>query len=160
MRMSQGVEWAAHCCLVLDWLGGERPVATARLAGCFELPAPYLNKQLQALVKAGILESVPGARGGFLLARPLEKTTLMDVVAAIEGPEDAFACTEIRQRGAGTASPPSAYRTACGISTAMRMAELEWRRALAARTLAQLRDDTERHAPAAADRTRRWFADH
>ncbi|MFC6932409.1 Rrf2 family transcriptional regulator [Actinomadura yumaensis] len=49
--------------------------------------------------------STAGARGGFRLARPLERITLMDVVAAIEGPDDAFQCTEIRRRGAGPTRP-------------------------------------------------------
>ncbi|WP_240802579.1 Rrf2 family transcriptional regulator [Streptomyces sp. A0642] len=41
---------------------------------------------MQALVRAGILSSTPGARGGFQLARLPERITLMDVVTAIEGP--------------------------------------------------------------------------
>ncbi len=59
MRMSEGVEWALHCCVTLAWLGDERPVSTARLASSFELPPAYLNKRLQALVRAGILSSTP-----------------------------------------------------------------------------------------------------
>lgn len=153
--MSEGVEWGLHCCVTLAWLGDERPVSTARLAASFDLPAAYLNKRLQALVRAGILSSTPGARGGFRLARPPEAITLMDVVAAIEGPEEAFRCTEIRQQGAGAEAPGRDFRGPCGIATAMRRAELAWRRELAAQTLA----DVLAAAPAtAADRTRRWFA--
>jgi DNA-binding IscR family transcriptional regulator len=37
-----------------------------------------------------VLESLPGPRGGFRLARPPESITLMDVVAAIDGPQEAF----------------------------------------------------------------------
>ncbi|MFC6061912.1 RrF2 family transcriptional regulator [Streptomyces ochraceiscleroticus] len=155
MRMSEGVEWGLHCCVTLAWLGDERPVSTARLAAFFDLPAAYLNKRLQALVRAGILSSTPGARGGFRLARPPEAITLMDVVTAIEGPEEAFRCTEIRQQGAGAEGPGRDFRAPCGIATAMRRAELAWRRELAAQTLA----DVLAAAPAtAADRTRRWFA--
>ncbi|MFC6932408.1 hypothetical protein ACFQHO_20080 [Actinomadura yumaensis] len=36
--MSEGVEWAVHCCLLLDWMGEDRPVSTTRLAAGFELP--------------------------------------------------------------------------------------------------------------------------
>src|ERR1700754_431986 len=109
MRMNQGVEWAAHVLLSLAWVDDGAPVSTAALAASYELPQAYLNKQLQALVKAGLLESLPGARGGFRLARPAEKITLMDVVTAIEGPEPAFQCTEIRQQGMGTATPKSSF---------------------------------------------------
>ncbi|MGK5556615.1 RrF2 family transcriptional regulator [Actinomadura kijaniata] len=154
MRMSEGVEWAAHICLLLDWLDDGRPVSTARLAGAYDLPAPYLNKQLQALVKAGVATSTAGARGGFRLARPLEKITLMDVVTAIEGPDPAFQCTEIRQRGLGTTTPASMFRSPCQINTAFRRAETAWRRALAEQTLADIRDQVARAAPDLPERYR------
>ncbi|MFD0683517.1 RrF2 family transcriptional regulator [Actinomadura fibrosa] len=158
MRISEGVEWAAHCCLLLDWMGADRPVSTTRLAAGFDLPPPYLNKQLQALVKAGIATSTPGARGGFRLARPLEKITMMDVVTAIEGPEQAFQCTEIRQRGIGAESPASAFDRPCAVHTAMRKAETAWRRALAEQTLADVRAAAERAAPGLDRSVRAWYA--
>ena len=111
MRMSEGVEWAAHCCLLLDWIGDADPVPTAQLAAAFELPPPYLNKQLQALVRAGILTSTRGKRGGFALARALDRITLLDVVDAIEGPDPAFRCTEIRRCGIGADVSASAFRS-------------------------------------------------
>lgn len=158
MRISEGVEWAAHCLLLLDWMDEDRPVPTARLAAGFELPPPYLNKQLQALVKAGLVTSTPGARGGFRLARPLEKITMMDVVAAIEGPEEAFQCTEIRVRGVGAGTPESVLRRPCAVSTAMRKAELAWRRALAEQTLADVSATVKRGVPEIEDNVRAWYA--
>jgi Rrf2 family protein len=160
MRMSEGVEWAAHCCLLLDWLGHDQaldvrgPVPAARLAEAYEVPAAYLNKQLQALTRAGILMSLPGKRGGFRLARPLDRITMMDIVAAIEGPDNAFSCTEIRQRGPGAGrTPPD---DACGITTAMRTAELAWRRALAAQRLSDIKAGADAHQPHLGDSLRRW----
>ncbi|MET9292692.1 Rrf2 family transcriptional regulator [Streptomyces sp. NPDC003077] len=155
MRMSEGVEWGLHCCVILVWLGDDRPVPTAKLAASFDLPPAYLNKRLQALVRAGILHSTPGARGGFQLARPPEKISLMDVVAAIEGPEEAFRCAEIRRQGAGAEAPASTYRAPCGIATAMRRAELAWRRELAKQTVAGIAANTPESV---VERTRRWFA--
>ncbi|MFI0355192.1 RrF2 family transcriptional regulator [Actinomadura sp. 9N407] len=158
MRMNEGVEWAAHVCLLLDWLDSDRPVSTTRLAAGYDLPPAYLNKQLQALVRAGIVSSTAGARGGFRLARPLTAITMMDLVAAIEGPDEAFQCTEIRQRGMGAESLEDAFRTPCSISTAMRRAELAWRRELAAQTLADVQADADRVAPRLGERIRTWYA--
>ncbi|MFF4775759.1 RrF2 family transcriptional regulator [Microtetraspora fusca] len=151
--MGEGVEWGLHCCLVLAWLDDEAPVSTGRLAALFELPPVYLKKRLQALVRAGILTSTPGVQGGFRLARPPEKITLMDVVAAVEGRDEAFRCTEIRRQGAGVEAPAGEFARPCGIATAMRRAELAWRRELAAQTLADLIAD----APAGAPRRARRF---
>jgi Rrf2 family protein len=158
MRMNEGVEWAVHVCLVLDLLGSDRPVSTTRLAASFDLPPPYLNKQLQALVRAGIATSTPGARGGFGLARPLDKITLMDVVTAIEGPDEAFRCTEIRRRGMGAGSPESSFEQPCAVNSAMRRAELAWRRALAEQTLAGIRAEAELAAPRLGEQVRAWHA--
>ncbi len=155
MKMGEGVEWSLHCCVTLAWLDGEPPVPIARLAAWFDLPVEYLKKRLQALVRAGILTSTPGVRGGFTLARPPQRITLLDVVTAVEGGVDPFRCTEIRQRGASGCAAGSEFTKPCGIATAMRRAELAWRRELAAQTIADLVAD----APASsAARTRRGFA--
>ena len=155
--MSRGVEWAVHVLLTFDWLGDDEPVSTAQLAACFGLPPAYLNKQLQALVRAGLLESLPGARGGFRLARSPGKITLMDVVAALEGPDEAFRCTEIRQRGMGAGLPQSAFAEPCAVSTSMRRAEMAWRHALADQTVADVRSEADRHAPGACAAARRML---
>lgn len=153
--MGRGVEWGAHCCLLLDWLGDEDAVPTAKLAAAFGLPPAYLNKCLQSLVRAGILTSTAGVKGGFRLGRPLEKITLLDVVVAVEGAEEAFRCAEIRQNGIGADRPAQDFLAPCGIATAMRRAELAWRRDLASQTLADLMRTVPSGAPAQA---RRWFA--
>jgi Rrf2 family protein len=154
--MGEGVEWGLHCCLALAWLAEEAPVPTGRLAEAFDLPPEYLKKRLQPLVRAGILTSVPGARGGYALARAPEHITLMDVVTAVEGREEAFRCTEIRRRGAGERAARSEFARPCGITTAMRRAEMAWRRELAAQTLADL---IALSPPAAPSRLRRFVRD-
>jgi Rrf2 family protein len=108
VQMGEGVEWGLHCCVTLGWLRDEGPVSIRKLAAWFDLPQEYLKKRLQALTKAGILASTPGARGGFSLARPPEQITMMDVVTALEGAAEAFRCVEIRQRRrrGGRAVPP------------------------------------------------------
>ena len=116
-----------------------RAAPTARLAAFYDLPPAYLNKQLQALVRAGILSSTPGPRGGFRLARRLEDITVLDVVVAIEGMTPAFACTQILHQGPG-ADPRTDYREACVISQTMARAELAWRQTLASETLADVRE--------------------
>jgi Rrf2 family protein len=158
MRMSEGVEWAIHCCLVLAWLGDDRPVPTARLASTFELPPTYLNKQLQALSKAGIVRSTPGPRGGFRLARRPRDITLLDLVTAVDGPDEAFRCQEIRQRGVGASVPKKRFREQCAVAAAMRKADVAWRRALAEQTLADVGAAVDRAAPQSAELVRAFHS--
>ena len=145
--MSQGVEWALHCCSVLAGLPPTRVLPAAKLAEYHDIPGPYLAKHLQALSAAGIVESVPGPRGGYRLARPAGEITVLDVVLAVDGADAAFTCTEIRQCGPA-ACEPSAYRdTTCGIARVMWDAEDAWRRSLRQHTVADLLDDALRNAP-------------
>ena len=46
----------------------------------------YLLKILQQMVRANILRSKRGPRGGFSLARPLKKISMLEVIEAVDGP--------------------------------------------------------------------------
>src|SRR5687768_17117966 len=122
MKMNEGVEWALHSCVNLCWIPGET-VTAKKLAAFYELPTAYLNKQLQALSRAGIMSSTSGPKGGFQLAKRPEEITLLDVVVAIDGPENAFRCTQILKAGPG-ADPKADYRKTCLIAGSMRQAEV------------------------------------
>jgi Rrf2 family protein len=137
MRISEGVEWGLHCCTLLAALAPGQTVPATKLAEYHEVPAAYLAKHLQALSRAGLVESVPGPKGGYRLARPASDITVLEVVEAIEGDEPAFACSEIRQRGPA-ALPAECYTRTCGIARAMWAAESAWRTELRARTIADL----------------------
>lgn len=150
--MSEGVEWALHTCLNLTWLPTGQAVPAAKLAAFYELPAAYLNKQLQALARAGIVSSTSGPKGGFQLARSPERISLLDIVVAIEGGDEAFRCDEILKRGPG-ADQQVDYRQACLLSQAMRRADLAWRRELAAQSLADLKAKVETQFPGAPANT-------
>lgn len=56
------------------------------------IPAPFVGKILQSLVRTGILRSVKGPRGGYGLARPPREITLFMVTAAVDGTKDLETC--------------------------------------------------------------------
>lgn len=152
--MNEGVEWALHSCVNLTWIEDDRAVTAARLAAFYELPTAYLNKQLQALARAGILTSTSGPKGGFRLARAPQDITLLDVVTAIEGPDDAFRCTQILRKGPGGREDVD-YVKHCVLSREMAKAELAWKRQLASRTVADVKAQVEKEHPEAPARARR-----
>ncbi len=88
----------------------EGPAPAARLAALHDVSPSYLAKQLQALSRAGLIQSVQGKAGGYVLTRSSALITVLDVVEAVDGPGPAFVCTEIRQRGP-MATPGSLRRT-------------------------------------------------
>lgn len=50
------------------------------------IPYEFLLRLMSRLSAAGILNSVKGRTGGYLLARPANKISLLDIVEAIDGP--------------------------------------------------------------------------
>ena len=154
--MNEGVEWAMHSCVNLSWLPGQ-PVTAKHLAAFYDLPTAYLNKQLQALARAGILSSVSGPKGGFQLARDPRRITLLDIVVAIDGPDEAFRCTQILKYGPG-ADAKADYTKICLVSQTMRAAELTYRRELAGQTVADIAERVVSQSPDAPDNVRNRFA--
>jgi Rrf2 family protein len=155
MKMSGGVEWALHCCVVLTSV--DEPVPATRLAGLHDVSPSYLAKQLQALSRAGLVRSVQGKAGGYVLTRDPASITLLDVVEAVEGPARAFVCTEIRQRGP-LGTPPEECTQPCPISRAMGAADSAWRAALRAVSVADLAADVATASgPAALPRIGAWL---
>jgi Rrf2 family protein len=52
----------------------------------YDIPLEYLLKIMQQLVRANILRSKRGPRGGFVLAKSTAKITLLDIIEAVDGP--------------------------------------------------------------------------
>lgn len=135
MGVLVGEEWALHCCVVLTT--AEEPVPATRLAELHDVSASYLAKQLQALSRAGLVRSVQGKAGGYVLTREPASITVLDVVEAVDGAEQAFTCTEIRQRGP-LATPAESCTALCTIARTMARADAVWRAALRDVSIADL----------------------
>ena len=59
------------------------------IAEVHEIPERYLVQILLQLKGAGLVVSTRGASGGYRLARPAEAISLGEVLAAVDGPDDA-----------------------------------------------------------------------
>jgi Rrf2 family protein len=157
MKLSDGVEWGVHVTTLLAVLPPDRALPAAKLAEYHGVPAAYLAKHLQAMSRAGLLESVQGPRGGYRLARPPDRISMLDVVEAIDGSESAFVCTEIRRRGPA-ARPAREYRVPCAIHVVMNDADAAWRRELEQVSVADLMASVVRGAsPRALELGARWM---
>jgi Rrf2 family protein len=80
---------AGHAVRALVFLArrpGGRPVPSHTVARAHGPPELFLLKVLRPLVAVGVLLSVKGVHGGYQLARPATRISLLDVVEAIDGP--------------------------------------------------------------------------
>lgn len=80
---SQTAEYAlrAAVCLAAD---PGRPFTTTEIARLAQVPAGYLAKVMRSLVRAGLVRSRRGKRGGFVLAGPPGDVTVLAVVSAVD----------------------------------------------------------------------------
>ncbi|TQV83614.1 RrF2 family transcriptional regulator [Denitrobaculum tricleocarpae] len=137
MKLGDGVEQAIHSVTLLAALPAEGVLSAAALAEFYGVSTSYLLKHLQALSGAGIVHAVSGPSGGYRLAKTPEKITLLDIVLAVEGPEPAFRCKEIRRNGPKPLAKRY-FKAPCQVNAAMLRAEQAYRQALRAVTVAQL----------------------
>jgi len=73
------------------------PVQATDLAAATDVPENYLRKVLHELVRAGVLRSTRGKGGGFQLAVPADRLSLLTVVGRFDGITERRRCILGRQ---------------------------------------------------------------
>ena len=91
MYVTRKADYAIRCVLHLSRNTG-RIISVDEISGAMDVPRPFLAKILQRLMKAGLVGSTRGVKGGFRLARNPEDVNLLEVIEAIQGPLAANAC--------------------------------------------------------------------
>lgn len=85
MKISARAAYASIAVLELAFLYQTGPVKTREIADRQGIPLKFLEQILHQLRSAGLVESIRGAGGGYILARPPEEINLRQVVEAVEG---------------------------------------------------------------------------
>ena len=81
--LSQTAEYALRAMLCLADCAGQ-PRTVAEIARQAKVPPGYLAKVMQSLVRAGLVTSQRGLRGGFTLRREPSAVTVLEVVDAVD----------------------------------------------------------------------------
>lgn len=72
--------------------GPRLPASADKLAKKTQTPRSYLNRVLQDLAAAGLVQSRPGPGGGYELAKDVGEVTILDVVNAVAPVERIRSC--------------------------------------------------------------------
>jgi Rrf2 family cysteine metabolism transcriptional repressor len=94
MILSQKSEYAVRAALELAKRQGSGPVKAAKIASAQAVPVRFLENILGQLRQAGIVESVRGKEGGYLLGRPARDLTVGEVIRGIQGTMSAIDCAD------------------------------------------------------------------
>lgn len=156
------VEYALHTLLNLSQVPAGVSASARDLAEFQRLPVPFVRKLLTQLAAAGLVEGAEGVRGGWRLARPADRITLLQAADAVQPDAPLFECREVRGRcalWADGAAPRAATAGVCSIHAAMLAAEQAMRRELAARTLADIATQVAAKSSGRGEAMRHWFHD-
>jgi len=91
LRISEAASLAMHTMVYLSCHKNEL-VSTREIAKVLKASEAHLSKVLQRLARVGLVKSIRGPKGGFMLGKPAGKVTLLEVFETIEGPMDSEVC--------------------------------------------------------------------
>src|SRR5262245_38473462 len=86
MKLSRASSYALHALVHMAEPGDDRPMTSQAIARARGIPERFLLKVLKPLVNRRILLSMKGPHGGYRLAKPSAKISLLEVVEAADGP--------------------------------------------------------------------------
>lgn len=98
MRLSTKGRYALRAVVDLAEQEAQGLVSLKSIAERQELSLKYLEALFTRLCKKGVLKSSRGAHGGYSLARPPKRITVMDILVAIENSFDQFFCRYERRQ--------------------------------------------------------------
>jgi Rrf2 family protein len=142
LKVSQKAEYALRAMIELALhrdRAGDTLISARSIAETQQIPLRFLEQQLGALHKAGLVESFRGAGGGCRVARDPASIRMADVIDAVEGPLYPMTCLDEHDH--------TCWQTGqCGLQELWGEVLLAIRQVLEKTTLAEL---AERHRRAA-----------
>ena len=90
LKLSKRTDYAI---ILLAHLGeADSPVSAQGIAGLYDLPQPMVANILKQLCVAGLVQSIRGQRGGYMLAKSTNTITLTDIINVTDNPFNLVEC--------------------------------------------------------------------
>lgn len=86
MKVSQRATYGIMAAIDLAMNGKEAPVQARAIARRQAIPIRFLEQVLHSMKKAGLVESLRGAQGGYLLLKEPSALSVADILEVLEGP--------------------------------------------------------------------------
>lgn len=102
MRLSTKGRYAVMAMVDLAAASHGNPVALADIAERQEISLSYLEQLFAKLRKGGLVKSVRGPGGGYLLAHPASATRVSDIILAVDEPIRTTRCANGTPQGCRT----------------------------------------------------------
>ena len=86
MKLSTKARYGIRAVLEIAKHYGDKPIQSKAIAQNQDISIKYLEQLMSILKTSGIINSVRGARGGYMLSRSPEDIKVSEVYFALEGP--------------------------------------------------------------------------
>ncbi len=116
---------------------------SADLASETHLPSPMVSKILKHLARAGLLDSKRGASGGYRLHKRASDVSVVDIIAALDGPIALTECSD-------ETSDECSYEAICRVKSHWQRINTALKEALMSVTLEEMARSVEEAVPADA----------
>lgn len=83
MKLTTKGHYSVKALLDLSLQVSDVPVSTKAIAARQEIPAPYLEKLLIEMRRAGLVKSIRGSIGGYQLAKPPSQISIGEILEAV-----------------------------------------------------------------------------
>lgn len=94
MKLNTKTRYGTRAMLELALKEEPGPLSAKEIAEGQDVSVKYLESLLAALRKAGLVRSIRGAGGGYMLARSPEEITVREIFEVFEGTQGLVPCTD------------------------------------------------------------------
>jgi len=85
LELTKRGDYAVRAMLALTRGAGDGRLSARRISDAMAIPVRFLPQVLGDLQRAGLVEASTGRAGGYRLAKPAERISLLEVIEAVEG---------------------------------------------------------------------------
>jgi Rrf2 family transcriptional regulator, iron-sulfur cluster assembly transcription factor len=85
LELTRRGDYAVRAMLALASAPRRGPQSVTQISSAMHIPVGFLPRVMGHLVRAGLVTSTTGRRGGYALARPATRIDLLHVIEAVEG---------------------------------------------------------------------------
>lgn len=92
MKLSTKSRYGIKALVELAIQHGEGPVSIKTIGEKWNISEYYLEQLFATLRKAGLIQSIRGAQGGYILAKEPKDISVYDLIETLEGPVEISTC--------------------------------------------------------------------
>jgi Rrf2 family protein len=85
LELTRRGDYAVRAMLALATRPDVEPLPVREIAASMDIPVGFLPRVMAELARAGLVTSTVGRSGGYVLARPASRISLLEIIEAIEG---------------------------------------------------------------------------